>query len=104
VFLLNAYNDPVPLVDHRITWARVGAAVVALGLTLLFKAEHPPAGATTLLTALGSIKTLQDAINLTTGVLIAAAAGEVIRRMRTGYLTHDVAIQPNVPSKAGKIS
>jgi hypothetical protein len=107
VFLFNAYNDPVPLVDHTITWARVGAAVVALGLTLLLtlllKANHPPAGATTLLTALGSIKTVQDVINLTIGVLLIAALGEVIRRMRTGNLTQKMSIQPKVPSKAGKI-
>jgi hypothetical protein len=107
VFLLNAYNDPVPLVDHTITWGRVGAAVVGLGLTLLLtlllKAEHPPAGATTLLTALGSIKTVQDVINLVIGVLIVAAIGEVIRRMRTGNLTQKMSIQPKVPSKAGKI-
>jgi hypothetical protein len=81
--------------------------VVALGLTLLLtlllKANHPPAGATTLLTALGSIKTLQDAINLTIGVLLVAAFGEVIRRMRTGSLTQQMTIQPKVPSKAGKI-
>ncbi len=107
VFLLNAYNDPVPLVDHQITWARVGASVVALGLTLLLtlllKANHPPAAATTLLTALGSIKTVGDAINLTIGVLIVATLGEVIRRMRTGNLTQKMSIEPKVPSKAGKI-
>lgn len=107
VFLLNAYNDPVPLVDRQITWARVGAAVVALGLTLLLalllKARHPPAGATTLLTTLGSIKTVQDVINLTIGVLLVAVIGEVIRRMRTGNLTHQMTIRPKVPSKAGKI-
>jgi hypothetical protein len=107
VFLLGAYNDPVPLVDKQITWARVGAAVVALGLTslltLLLRAQHPPAGATTLLTALGSIKTTQDAINLTIGVLIVSTIGELIRKMRTSSLTHQITVEPKVPSKAGKI-
>jgi hypothetical protein len=106
-FLLNAYSDPIPLVDKQFTWARVGAAVVALALTLflglLFKATHPPAGATTLLTALGSIKTAQDAINLMIGVLIIAFVGEFVRRMRTGAVTQQLTVQPKVPSKAGKI-
>ncbi len=78
------------------------AGGLTLLLTLLLKASHPPAAATTLLTALGSIKTVQDAINLTIGVLLVAAVGEVLRRMRTGHLTHDMTIEPMVPSKAGK--
>jgi len=106
VFLFNAFNDPVTLMDKQLTWARLGAAVMALALTLLlnmlFKAQHPPAGATTLLTALGSIKTPQDATSLMIGVLIIAVAGEIVRKMRTSRATQ-LTVQPKVPAKAGKI-
>ena len=106
VFLFNAFNDPVTLQAKELTWARLGAAVVALALTLLLtlllKAHHPPAGATTLLTALGSIQTLQDSINLMIGVLIVAIAGELIRKTRTSTLTQ-LTVEPEVPAKDGKL-
>jgi hypothetical protein len=59
---------------------------------------HPPAGATTLLTALGSIKTAQDALNLTVGVLIIAIVGECIRKTRTGTVTQ-LMVEPKIPLK-----
>jgi CBS-domain-containing membrane protein len=77
---------PSPLVDHVLTLPRVWASALALLLTLvgalLLKASHPPAGATTLLVALGAIRTRQDAINAAIGVLIIASLGEVLRRIR----------------------
>lgn len=86
VFLLGAYNDPVVLSQKQITLARVLAAVIGLVLTIavafLLRASHPPAGATTLLVALGSIKTLEDIINFVIGLVLLAAVGEVLRRMR----------------------
>ena len=75
---------------------------LTLLLTLLFRAHHPPAGATTLLTALGSIQTLQDSMNLMIGVLIIAAAGELFRRTRTNTLTQRM-VEPKVPAKDGKL-
>jgi CBS domain-containing membrane protein len=106
VFLFNAFNDPVTLQTKELTAGRLGAAVVALALTLLLtlllKAHHPPAGATTLLTALGSIQTAQDAINLMIGVLIIAIAGEFIRKTRTSRLTQ-MMVEPKVPAKDGKM-
>ena len=106
VFLFNAFNDPVTLTAKELTWGRVGAAVVALALTLLltqlFKAHHPPAGATTLLTALGSIQTAQDAMSLMIGVLIVAIAGELVRKTRTNTLTQ-MTVSPRTPPKEGKM-
>jgi hypothetical protein len=106
VFLFNAFDDPVTLQAKQLTAGRLGAAVVALALTLLLtlllKAHHPPAGATTLLTALGSIQTLQDSINLMIGVLIIAIAGELIRKTRTNTLTQ-MTVAPKVPAKDGKL-
>jgi CBS-domain-containing membrane protein len=105
VFLFNAMNDPVVLVDHQLTVGRLGAAVVALALTLLIdlllKASHPPAGATTLLVALGSIKTVNDVLNLVAGVLIIALLGELARRIRLGSYSR-LEVEPKVPTIAGR--
>jgi hypothetical protein len=106
IFLFRAFDDPVTLQAQALTTGRLGAAIVALALTLfltlLFRAHHPPAGATTLLTALGSIQTLQDSMNLMIGVLIIAAAGELFRRTRTNTLTQRM-VPPKVPAKDGKL-
>ncbi len=86
VFLVGAYNDPVVLTQKQITLARVLAALVGLGLTIaaafLLRASHPPAGATTLLVALGSIKTVEDITDFVIGLVLLAIVGEVLRRMR----------------------
>jgi hypothetical protein len=55
-------------------------------VAMALRASHPPAGATTLLVTLGSIK-LEDALTIIVGVLVVAAAGELARRMRLGQLT-----------------
>jgi hypothetical protein len=106
IFLFSAFNDPITLQTKELTPARLGAAVIALALTLLLtlllKAHHPPAGATTLLTALGSIQTLQDSINLMIGVLIVAIAGELFRKTRTTTLTQ-MTVEPKIPAKDGKL-
>jgi hypothetical protein len=51
-------------------------------VALLLKASHPPAGATTLLVALGAIKTIQDGLNAVAGVLVIALLGAAFRRAR----------------------
>jgi hypothetical protein len=71
----------------RLSPERLGAAVVAAALAvlieLLLRASHPPAASTTLLVALGSFKpTVRDATAVVLGVLIVAAAGELVRRAR----------------------
>jgi hypothetical protein len=84
--LFNAWSSPSVLVDHQLVLSRVGAAALALLLTLLLtlllKASHPPAGATTLLVALGAIRTKTDLINALVGIIIIAICGEGLRQLR----------------------
>ncbi|MFL5681435.1 MAG: HPP family protein [Chloroflexota bacterium] len=86
VLLAGAMNAPVVLVDKVLAPERVVASVIAMILTvaigMLTRASHPPAAATTLLVALGAIKTPVDVANLMAGVLIVALLGEGIRRVR----------------------
>lgn len=88
--VLNAWQSPAVLTSHQLTPVRVWAAVLAVALTvlllLLLRASHPPAGATTLLVALGALQTKTDAFNVIIGVLIIAVAGEVLRRIRLGKM------------------
>jgi len=70
-----------------LSWQRVIAAglamVIAVTLELIMDAQHPPAGSTTLLVALGSLRpTFHDAGEVVAGVLIVAAVGEIVRRSR----------------------
>jgi hypothetical protein len=86
LLLTGAMNDPVVLVDHVITLPRVLASVIAILLTVLvgglLRASHPPAAATTLLVTLGSLRTLEDALNLAVGVVVVAIVGAVLRDVR----------------------
>lgn len=80
VAVFNVWSAPVVLTDHQLVVGRVLAAGLALALTILIaelaQASHPPAGATALLVALGSIATLTDAGTLVMGAVILAALGE----------------------------
>jgi hypothetical protein len=91
VVVAGAASQPVVLVDHVLTPQRVVASVVAIALTAvlgaLLRASHPPAAATTLLVSLGSLKTIEDAVNLMAGVLVVAAVGALLRDVRTHRLT-----------------
>ena len=86
VALVNAWDAPPVLSTHTLTLARVGAATLAVALTLaavtLARASHPPAAATTLLVALGSFRTGGDALTVFLGVLVLALLGEVARQVR----------------------
>jgi hypothetical protein len=86
VFLVGAGQTATVLGDHQIVLARVWAAAIALALTILIglalKASHPPAGATTLLVALGALKTQNDLLHAAIGVLAIAGFGEILRRVR----------------------
>jgi hypothetical protein len=91
VVLLGAVNEPAVLTTGILTWPRVAAAVVAVALTVLIgiftRASHPPAAATTLLVALGSVATLDRALAVMAGVIIIAVMGELIRRVRLERVT-----------------
>jgi hypothetical protein len=86
VAIFQAWESPGVLTHHQLVPVRVWASAVALGLTLLvallLKASHPPAGATTLLVALGAINTAHDAMNAMAGVVIIALFGALFRRAR----------------------
>ena len=86
VALFQAWQEPVLLTDHQLTLSRVGAAALALLLTLLgcvfAKASHPPAGATALLVALGSVASGAAAFSVLIGALLIGLLGESLRRLR----------------------
>jgi hypothetical protein len=86
VGLFAAWHDPVLLTDHQLTLPRVLAATLASILTLLgclsVKASHPPAGATTLLVALGSVASVTAAISLAVGAVLIGLFGEWLRWLR----------------------
>jgi CBS-domain-containing membrane protein len=66
----------------------VSAATIAIFLTvlgtLLLRASHPPAGATALLVALGTLRTAHDVLSVGIGAAIVAIAGVAMRRWRLG--------------------
>jgi CBS-domain-containing membrane protein len=94
----------------------VGAAILALlafgpggpasvlGIFLLIasapfvRASHPPAAATTLLLTLGILKGVENVIALLVGVVIVAAVGELLRRVRLRQLP--MAPQPRSATEA----
>jgi hypothetical protein len=88
VWALNAWSAPNVMATGQLTLVRVLASTIAIGVTILlvlmFRASHQPAGATTLLVALGTFQTLHDAAIVVFGVLLIAAVGEPIRRLRVG--------------------
>jgi HPP family len=90
LWLLDAWDAPDVIATGHLTMVRVGASTIAIGLTVLLvlalRASHQPAGATTLLVALGTFQTLNDAMVVIIGVSLMAAIGEPIRRLRIGKL------------------
>ncbi|MHB8646879.1 MAG: HPP family protein [Thermomicrobiales bacterium] len=67
-----------------VTPARIGAAALSVALTgallILFRALHPPAGATTLILSLGLLGTFHAIMMIALGVLILTATGWLINR------------------------
>lgn len=88
VWLFNAWSAPNVMATGKLTLVRVLACTLAIGLTILvvltLRASHQPAGATTLLVALGTFQTPHDAFIVIVGVLLIAVVGEPIRRLRVG--------------------
>ena len=74
-----------PALATEVTWARVGAAALSLGLTsglmVWFKVPHPPAGATTLIVSLGILKTPAELAVLMVAVVLMVGQGLVINRL-----------------------
>jgi hypothetical protein len=104
VALFSAWHEPSVLTGHILTASRLGAAAVAIIVTLfmgnMLKASHPPAAATTLLVALGSLATMADAINVFIGAVLMAAIGKLIRTLRTKAATPlSQQFQPEITSR-----
>jgi CBS domain-containing membrane protein len=91
IALVDSWNAPKVLATGQLTSARVWACVIAAAmtsfLTLILRASQPAALATTLLVALGSLQTQHDALVVVGAVLLLAAIGEPVRRLRLAKRT-----------------
>jgi HPP family len=91
ITLVHAWNAPKVLAAGQLTSARVWAGVIAAAMTcfvtLFLRASQPAALATTLLVALGSFQTKHDALVVVGAVLLLAAIGEPMRRLRLAKRT-----------------
>ncbi len=74
-----------PALSVGVSWGRVGAAALSLGLTaglmVWLRVPHPPAGATTLIVSLGLITTIPELAVLMLGVVLLVGQGFVINRL-----------------------
>lgn len=74
-----------PAISNGVTWPRVIAAALSLGLTaglmVLFKSPHPPAGATTLIVSLGILTQPWQLALLMLAVLLLTCQAFVINRL-----------------------
>lgn len=85
VAMFSAWDAPiVPLYD--VTLSRLGAAAMAIGLTVLLnhllRSGHPPAAATTLLVALGTFHTAWDAAVIVIGVVLLVTLNDGLKWLR----------------------
>ena len=74
-----------PALAEGVTWPRVGAAALSLGLTsgvmVWARVPHPPAGATTLIVSLGIITTPPQLAVLMLAVVLLVLQGYVINHL-----------------------
>lgn len=77
--------DAGPALAEGMSWGRVGAAALSLGLTAgmmaWLKVPHPPAGATTLIVSLGILTEPAQLAVLMLGVVLLVLQGLVINRL-----------------------
>jgi CBS-domain-containing membrane protein len=78
-------TEAAPAFETGVSVARVGAAVLSLGLTsglmVWFRVPHPPAGATTLIVSLGILRTPVQLSVLMLAVVLLTVQGFVINRL-----------------------
>jgi CBS-domain-containing membrane protein len=78
-------KDAAPALATSVTWPRVGAAALSLGLTsgvmVWLKVPHPPAGATTLIVSLGILRTPAQIAVLMLAVVLLVVQGYVINHL-----------------------
>ena len=89
VLLTGAGDAPPVTAADQLSWSRVWASAIGMGLTLglevPLKASHPAGTATALLIALGAFKVApKDLGIIAAGVIIVAVLGEGLRRLRAG--------------------
>ena len=86
IAIFSLWTTPSVLISHHLTSEWVGAAAIAIFLTIiinmLLRASHPPAAATALLVSLGAFTTPTQILTLIIGVLIIAILGDALRRIR----------------------
>jgi hypothetical protein len=86
LWLLHAWSSPkvasAGFVAGPRIWAAVLAVTVTTFVTLAIRASQPASLSTTLLVALGSMQTAKDALAIAAAVVIMAAVGEPLRRLR----------------------
>lgn len=86
LWMLDAWNAPKVLTAGYMAEPRAWAIVISAVLTtigmLALKAGQPAAIATALLVSLGSMQTGRDAVAIIVAVLVIAAIGEPLRRLR----------------------
>jgi CBS-domain-containing membrane protein len=82
--VLFGLTNSAPALVEGVTWSRVGAAALSLGLTsgvmVWARSPHPPAGATTLIVSLGILHRPVDLICLMVAVALLVAQAFVINR------------------------
>lgn len=86
VWVLGIAAQPSVFVLHLVSGPRVAAALLAIalamGLEMLFKAQHPPGAATTLLAALGSFRLgWTDTWEVLVGVVAVTITSELLQRL-----------------------
>lgn len=74
-----------PALATGVTWSRVGAAAMSLGLTsglmVWLRVPHPPAGATTLIVSLGILREPVQLLVLMLAVVLLVVQGYVINHL-----------------------
>lgn len=83
--VLFGLRDHPSAVTEGLTLSRVLAAAVALGLTTFvlsaLRTPHPPAGATTLIVALGILTTTSQLLTMALAVVFITAVGLLLNRL-----------------------
>jgi len=78
-------TEAAPALSTGVTWPRVGAAALSLGLTsglmVWCRVPHPPAGATTLIVSLGILDTPKHIAVLMVAVVLLVLQGYVINHL-----------------------
>jgi hypothetical protein len=84
LFLVHAFQAPVPSAAGHLTGSRIFASVLGCVLTalvnLLLDASQPAAFSTALLVTLGSYESARDALTILLAVLCLTVLGEPLRR------------------------